>query len=320
MNLTEKYLSLNPDALSNEELKHHTNLLLKEETATLHNELEDLLLQKERLEHLISRKSDELQHLKYKFFESLESLYATNEAMLMKLHNIKIQSIDLLDILEEMIESAILTTLEKGSDIEETLHEIIKEITFQTLNANVLNAVRVRRILTAIVQSAINIAEATPNQAETILRGTLLGIRTALFKSIEKFHQYLLYVPDEIKTLYRSEYQTIEDELGRVETLLVQVIHTLSKTNSHPMISILEKIGDDIRFDTEELTALSKETVKLLRTRLSALKQEVKEKGSKLLKSASTKEAKAMGTRAWSVAKKTMEGAIKTAKEVMDKK
>lgn len=320
MNLTEKYLSLNPDALSNEELKHHTDLLLKEETATLHNELEDLLLQKERLEHLISRKSDELQHLKYKFFESLESLYATNEAMLMKLHNIKIQSIDLLDILEEMIESAILTTLEKGSDIEETLHEIIKEITFQTLNANVLNAVRVRRILTAIVQSAINIAEATPNQAETILRGTLLGIRTALFKSIEKFHQYLLYVPDEIKTLYRSEYQTIEDELGRVETLLVQVIHTLSKTNSHPMISILEKIGDDIRFDTEELTALSKETVKLLRTRLSALKQEVKEKGSKLLKSASTQEAKAMGTRAWSVAKKTMEGAIKTAKEVMDKK
>lgn len=320
MNLTEKYLSLNPDALSNEELKHHTDLLLKEETATLHNELEDLLLQKERLEHLISRKSDELQHLKYKFFESLESLYATNEAMLMKLHNIKIQSIDLLDILEEMIESAILTTLEKGSDIEETLHEIIKEITFQTLNANVLNAVRVRRILTAIVQSAINIAEATPNQAETILRGTLLGIRTALFKSIEKFHQYLLYVPDEIKTLYRSEYQTIEDELGRVETLLVQVIHTLSKTNSHPMISILEKIGDDIRFDTEELTALSKETVKLLRTRLSALKQEVKEKGSRLLKSASTQEAKAMGTRAWSVAKKTMEGAIKTAKEVMDKK
>lgn len=320
MNLTEKYLSLSPDTLSNEELKYHTDLLLKEETAALHNELEDLLLQKERLEHLISRKSDELQHLKYKFFESIESVHATNEAMLMKLHNIKIQSIDLLDILEEMVESAILTTLEKGSDTEETLHEIIKEITFQTLNANVLNAIRVRRILSAIVQSAINIAEATPNQAETILRGTLLGIRTALFKSIEKFHQYLLYVPDEIKTLYRAEYQTIEDELGRVETLLVQVIHTLSKTNAPSIIAILEKIGDDIRFDTEELTALSKETVKLLRTRLSALKQEVKEKGSKLLKSASTQEAKAMGTRAWSVAKKTMEGAIKTAKEVMDKK
>ncbi len=320
MNVTQKYQSLNPNTLSAEELKYETDRLLKEETSALHNELEELLLQKERLEHLISRKSDELQHLKYKFFDSLEAVYADDEAMLMKLHKIKIQSIDLLDILEEMVESAILTTLEKGSDIEETLHEIIKEITFQTLNANVLNAVRVRRILTSIVQSAINIAEATPNQAEIILRGTLLGIRTALFKSIEKFHQYLLYVPDEVKTLYRNEYQTIEDELGQVETLLVQVIHTLSKTNPRSTIAILEKIGDEIRFDTEELTALSKETVTLLRTRLSALKQEVKEKGSKLLKSASTQEAKAMGTRAWSVAKKTMEGAIKTAKEVMDKK
>lgn len=194
------------DTLSMEELKTLTSTLLKNEAMTLHNELEDLLEQKEKIERQISRKSEDLQHLKYQCFDVLEKEYAQDEAILEKLHQIKIQSVDLLDILEEMVESAIITTLEKSSDIEDTLHEIIKDITFQTLNANVLNAVRIRRIFSTILQSALNVAEASPNQADLILRGTLLGIRSALHKSIEKFRQYLLYIPDEIRALYHLTF------------------------------------------------------------------------------------------------------------------
>lgn len=302
-----------------QELREFTTSLLKEATLSFHNELEDLIAQKEQIERQIARKSDELQQLKYRFFDILEKLFADNDTMLEKLHQIKIQSVDLLDILEEMVESAIITTLEKGSDIEETLHEIIKEITFETLNANVLNAVRIRRILASIIQTALNIADATPNQADTILRGTLLGIRSALYKSIEKFHQYLLYVPEEVKALYRAEYKTIEEELDNIDTLFIQVIHSLKNRNSSIMITRLEAISDDIRFDTEEIKHLSKETVELLRNRLSNLKRNVSEKSAKLLNSKSAQDAKAMGVRAWSVAKSTMQGAIKGAKDAMDK-
>jgi len=303
-----------------QELREFTTALLKETTLSFHNELEDLIAQKEQIERQISRKSEELQQLKYRFFDILEKLFVDNERMLEKLHQIKIQSVDLLDILEEMVESAIITTLEKGSDIEETLHEIIKEITFETLNANVLNAVRIRRILASIIQTSLNIADATPNQADTILRGTLLGIRSALYKSIEKFHQYLLYVPEEVKALYRAEYKTIEEELDNIDTLFIQVIHSLKNRNSSIMIERLEAISEDIRFDTEEIKHLSKETVELLRNRLSNLKRNVSEKSAKLLNSKSAQDAKAMGVRAWSVAKSTMQGAIKGAKDAMDKK
>jgi hypothetical protein len=303
-----------------QELREFTTALLKETTLSFHNELEDLIAQKEHIERQIARKSDELQQLKYRFFDILEKLFAENETMLEKLHQIKIQSVDLLDILEEMVESAIITTLERGSDVEETLHEIIKEITFETLNANVLNAIRIRRILASILQTALNIADATPNQADAILRGTLLGIRSALYKSIEKFHQYLLYVPEEVKALYRAEYKTIEEELDNIDTLFIQVIHSLKNRNSSVMIEHLEAISDDIRFDTEEIKHLSKATVELLRNRLSKLTRNVSEKSAKLLSSRSAQEAKAMGARAWSVAKSAMDGAIKGAKEAMDKK
>jgi len=302
------------------ELREYTTAFLKESTRSFHNELEDLITQKEQIERQISRKSDELQQLKYRFFDILEKLFGENETMLEKLHQIKIQSVDLLDILEEMVESAIITTLERGSDIEETLHEIIKEITFETLNANVLNAVRIRRILGSILQSALNLAEATPNQAESILRGTLLGIRSALYKSIEKFHQYLLYVPEEVKALYRAEYKTIEEELDNIDTLFTQVIHSLKSRNSSVIIGRLEAISDDIRFDTEEIKHLSKETVELLRNRLSKLTRNVSEKSAQFLNSKSAQDAKAMGVRAWSVAKSTMQGALKGAKDAIDKK
>lgn len=318
--LNDRFSSHHIPDMPLQELREFTTSLLKETTLSFHNELEDLMAQKEQIERQISRKSEDLQQLKYRFFDILEKQFADNEAMLEKLHQIKIQSVDLLDILEEMVESAIITTLEKGSDIEETLHEIIKEITFETLNANVLNAVRIRRILASILQIALNLAEATPNQADTILRGTLLGIRSALYKSIEKFHQYLLYVPEEVKALYRAEYKTIEEELDNIDTLFIQVIHSLKNRNSSIMIARLETISDDIRFDTEEIKHLSKETVELLRNRLSKLTRNVSEKSAQLLNSKSAQEAKAMGARAWSVAKSAMDGAIKGAKEAMDKK
>jgi hypothetical protein len=303
---------LNATNLSLQELREHTISILQESTSVFHNELEDLIAQKELIERQIARKSEELQQLKYRFFDVLEKMFSENDEMLEKLHQIKIQSVDLLDILEEMVESAIITTLERGSDIE--------EITFETLNANVLNAVRIRRILASILQSSLNVAEATPNQADTILRGTLLGIRSALYKSIEKFHQYLLYVPEEVKALYRAEYKTIEEELDHIDTLFIQVIHSLKNRNSLVMINRLEAISADIRFDTEEIKHLSKETVELLRDRLSKLTRNVSEKSAQLLNSKSAQEAKAMGVRAWSVAKSTMKGALKGAKEAMDKK
>ncbi len=303
-----------------DELKKLTLSALKEESSTLHNDLEELLEQKERLERQIARKSDELQHLKYQCFDILETKFEGNDVLLEKLHQIKIQSVDLLDILEEMVESAIITTLERGSDIEETLHEIIKEIAFQTLNANVLNAVRIRRIFSSILQSALNVTQATPNQAQPILRGTLLGIRSALHKSIEKFRQYLLYLPDEIRALYRNEYQIIEDELEHIHTLFGEIVQSLAKQNSPEIIEQLTTIGGEIRLDSDELAILSQETAKLLQGKLSKLKQEVSERGAALLNSPSAQEAKAMGKRAWSVAKSKMEGAIKSAKEVIEKK
>jgi uncharacterized protein YutE (UPF0331/DUF86 family) len=319
MNTTILEQFANATSLDTASLLELTQKTLKEATSTTHNELQELLLEKERLEHKISRKSDELQHLKYSFFDTIESLHPDNKEFLEKLHSIKIQSVELLDILEEMIESAILTTLEKGDDIQETLHEIIKEITFQTLNAHILNAVRIRQIFTSILQSSLNVAIASPNQADLILRGTLLGIRSALSRSIEKFRQYLLYVPEEVKALYRNEYLTIETQLEHLDTLSLDILSDLRKTNPPAIVNQLTRVTLEIPLDEDDLSLLSKETASLLKSKLATFHQELLQRSEKLLASPKAQEAKAMGIRAWSVAKASMQGAINSAKEAIDK-
>ena len=319
MNTTILEQFANATSLDTASLLELTQKTLKEATSTTHNELQELLLEKERLEHKISRKSDELQHLKYTFFDTIESLHPDNKEFLEKLHNIKVQSVELLDILEEMIESAILTTLEKGDDIQGTLHEIIKEITFQTLNAHILNAVRIRQIFTSILQSSLNVAIASPNQADLILRGTLLGIRSALSRSIEKFRQYLLYVPEEVKALYRNEYLTIETQLEHLDTLSLDILSDLRKTNPPAIVNQLTRVTLEIPLDEDDLSLLSKETASLLKSKLATFHQELLQRSEKLLASPKAQEAKAMGIRAWSVAKASMQGAINSAKEAIDK-
>ena len=77
--------------LSDEALRNLTLSALKEETLSLHDELEELISQKEKIARQIARKSDELQQCKYRFFTILEEIFAGNDEMLLKLHNIKIQ-------------------------------------------------------------------------------------------------------------------------------------------------------------------------------------------------------------------------------------
>ena len=89
-------------SLSFQELRTLVSAILEEETLSAHEKLEDLIVQKERIERQIARQSDDLQNIKYTLFNGFETLLSKEEETLQKLHTIKIQSLDLLDILEEM--------------------------------------------------------------------------------------------------------------------------------------------------------------------------------------------------------------------------
>jgi hypothetical protein len=316
----EEEWNVQKERLNFQELKVLAESVLELETKSLHDQVQDLLAQKEQIERQLERKSLELQNAKYTVFNAIEEKLGTDVPSLQRdLHQIKLQSIDLFDMLEEMVESAILTTLEKGHDVEETIKVITKDITHETLNEGTMSTIRIRKIIHTILQSAISISEATPNWAEEILRGTLRGIRAGLVKSIHEFKQQLQYMPDEIKADVLRDYTDL-DELKQTNLVFTQTVQSLSKTTDKSTEKLLMKVSKDIHLDMDELIIISKETVDVLKDRFSSVTKEAMERGSRALQSEKAQEAKRMGIQAWGAAKTALDSAIRTAKDKMEKK
>jgi hypothetical protein len=315
-----KKVGIDLDTLSTEEIKALTTTLVQEETKSLQTDLENLLAQKEQIERALEKKADELQEAKYEIFNVLEDELKPSEKTLHTLHQIKLQSIDLYDILSEMVESAIITALEKESDLDETLREVIKEITFEAIKEGSLNTIRVRKILSSILATAIEVAEATPTKADEILRLTLKGMRGGLVKAIDRFKQRVAFMPVEAKHILIEDYDTIIEDLNQTDTLFSQIILTQASESSQVLRKMLVDINKDMRYDLEELVLISKETADVIRARFSNFAKIAVKKADVALQSPKAKEAKRMGAQAIEAARMVLGSALKSAKDVIEKK
>ena len=313
---------LEPQEMSLHEIKTLTNTVLDVETQRLHDEVDALLAQKEQIERSLERKADDLQQAKYKVFNAFEAHIGDDEQVVSKLHQVKLQSIDLYDLLGEMVESAIITALEKDKDgnISDTTEEIIKEITYEAIKEGSLNTIRIRKILSTILQSAVDIAEASPNRAQEILSATLKGMRSGLVHSIDRFKKRLAFMPVEAKHILIEDYDTIMEDLNQTDVLFSQVIQTKANESSKNTRELLLKINQDMHYDLEELIHISKEAADIMRERFSSFAKNAVKKGEEALHSPAAKEAKRMGVEAWSLAKNALGSAIKSAKDAIDTK
>ncbi|MCX6077560.1 MAG: hypothetical protein NTW78_11855 [Campylobacterales bacterium] len=315
--------NVDANALNLHEIKTLATAILDIETKTLQDEVEILLAKKEQIERNLDRKSEVLQELKYRVFNAMEMQVNPDDTQILsKLHQVKLQSIDLFDLLGEMVESAIITALEKDTDgdIKEATEEMIKELTFEAIKEGSLNTIRIRKILSTILQSAIDVAEATPTRAEEILNATLKGMRSGLIRSIDRFKKRLAYMPIEAKHILIEDYDTIIEDLSQTDILFSQVIQTQASQSLSSTEKILLEINKNMSYDLEELVHISKEAAEIMRERFSALAKSAVRKADNALKSQTAQEAKRMGKQAWGIAKTALESAIKSAKSAAESK
>ncbi|MFT7002939.1 MAG: hypothetical protein ACJAWW_000273 [Sulfurimonas sp.] len=315
-------LSMKINDLNLHEINVIATTILDIETKTLKSELESLLAQKEQIERSLEKKEEKLQEEKYSVFNALETKLENETDALSKLHQVKLQSIDLYDFLGEMVESAIITALEKekDGDISETTQEVIKDITFEAIKEGSLNTIRIRKILSTILQSAIDVAEATPIQADVILNASLRGMRSGLVNAIDRFKKRLAFMPVEAKHILIEDYDTIMEDLNQTDILFSQVVQTQANENTQETKKLLLEINSNMHYDLKELVQISKETAEVMKERFSTFAKTAVKKADTALNSETAQEAKRMGKQAWGVAKTALGSAIKSAKGAIDKK
>jgi len=221
-----------------------------------------------------------------------------------------------------MVESAIITALEKSKDSEalELIEEVIKDLTYEAIKEGSLNTIRVRKILSTILVSAIELAEASPNQANDILDSTLKGMRAGLTHAIDRFKQRLAFTPIEAKHILIEDYDTIMEDLNQADTLFLQVVQIQANESSPTIQKLLIELNQKMHYDLEELIHISKETAEIMKERFSNFAKTAVKKADTALKSQKAKEAKEMGKQAWGIAKIALGNAIKSAKDAIDKR
>ncbi|NPA59078.1 MAG: hypothetical protein GXO30_01220 [Epsilonproteobacteria bacterium] len=313
-------LNTDIDSLNLDEIRTISTTILDIETKSLKDDMESLLAQKELIERSLEKKYHSLQESKCEIFNAIET-ELNNDKTLLKLHQIKLQSVALYDFLSEMVESAIITTLEKEKDIDikETIQEVIKDITFEAIKEGSLNTIRIRKILSTILQSAIDISEATPTKANDILNATLRGMRNGLIHSIDRFKKRLAFMPIEAKHILIEDYDTIMEDLNQTDTLFSQVVQIQAAENTKETQKLLLEIDKDMRYDLQELINISKETADAMRKRFSSFAKDAVKTADNALNSETAIEAKRMGIQAFNVAKVALGSAIKSAKDAMER-
>jgi hypothetical protein len=319
----EKEWSVSADRLTIHEISTLSNTILNIETKDLHDEIEKLLAQKEHIERQLEKKFYNLQESKYAIFNALETQFGSeSKESLAKLHQVKLQTIDLFNLLSEIVESAIISALEKDkdADVYEAIEEVIKDITYEAIKEGSLNTTRTRKILATILQSTIEIAEATPVKAKDILAPTLKGMRSGLIHAIDRFKQRLAYIPIEAKHILIEDYETIIEDLNQTDSLFSQVVQTQAEDSSLVIKEVLLEINKEMKYDLEELLRISKETADVMRERFSSMAAQAVKKADKALQSPAAIEAKRMGRQALGIAKNALGSAIKSAKDAIDSK
>lgn len=314
--------------------------------------LYEKMYEKERLVREIRFQKEGIYKTISDTFETIGSQIDHNDTIAFSaLNDAKLCGIEMLGILKETTEEALLTTIERGDDIEETSKIIIKNIVYQAINEGDFVKKRFLQIANSVLEVAMDIADSDQAHAEDILSGTIFGIRDGISKAVEIFKDSLKYAPEEAEALSQYNLSNAKEELGSIEDEFLELLRKFSQNENGGISSqiIEEMLHNKLDNTFAKLRRLSLEAKEAINIRLEDLKEnayfvekELKEKASnqfenfkesveemekrasqkveELKKSRKTQEiqeeAKNLGNRAWEVAKDF----LKNAKESFNKK
>ena len=347
--------------LKSEELKNSTNIdavisgLIKAASYDKEEFLYKSLYEKEQLEKSILKQKDSIRNTIMGTFNILEAHIQKMDETIAKeslkaLHDTKLRGVEMLGILKETTSEALLTTLEKAKDVEDTVFEITKNITYQTINEGQFSKTRFLDITNSILEVAIEIADEDQGNAKSLLSGTIHGTKEGMAKAIDKFKNDLKFAPEEIEDILERDLATIKKELISIEDDFIELLKNSTKSTNGISTQIINTILESelnsslakIKRVAYEARETLSEKIEELKNNKSYLENDFVRKAEKKLEELekvasqkveefknfefenekarnATKEAKRLGNHAWEVAKTVLDGALKGAKDAMNK-
>lgn len=241
--------------VSNEEKKLFT---LLDELDLLRSKIEN---QKNFIKNEISKSFFELQKESSNSEFKIELSNSLNEALLFEAET--------LGILKETAESAFITTLEKGEDIELTSSEISKNLIYSTICEGNFEKERILKGSQIILKKAFELAnENNKTYAKELCKGVIKGIQEGIFLGIEKFKKSFSYA------VIEEDLSLKEKELVGLDEDFIKLLKNLCKDTQEPVKSIVQDLLNN-ELDTifAKFKRLMNESSEQLKLSLNTLKK-----------------------------------------------
>lgn len=257
------------------------------------------------------------------FFELEQNLTKANFSNIkVSINDAMLYDVEILGLLKETAESAFITTLEKGENIELTACEIAKNLTFNAICEGNFEKERILKISEIVLNAAFELANESKMFAQDLCKGTIYGVSEGIFLAIEKFKSSYTY------SVLEQDLKQQEKKLTHIEQEFISLLKTLSLSLQDPAQSILKELLEH-KLDTlfaklRRLIQENREQIllkinelkqnpriddfsKLAQSKLNALSKELSDLeklASQKYKNMDKSYAKELGVRLWEKAKK----------------
>ena len=303
-----------------------------------------LMSEKERISRQILTQKNEIKDLMFDTFNALEMRFAntkisSNLTIKRALNEKMLDETIMKEYLSEISETAFLSAIENNeslsTDVQEKISQIAEKIVYIATCESEFNREIFAKIITIVINEAVNVANASQIYATELIEGAVLGANLGLKKAVEKFkndHKFSpiapseqLFNPDDetIKVLKNLQISASNPAKERLEIILAKDFDNYFVKFKRLSSDVAQNLGEKLTITAENLSEKLTITAQNLGEKLGEKRDKISESAENIAEKIKSKISE-IGSREKideinKIASQKLENVISQAKERTEK-
>ena len=303
-----------------------------------------LMSEKERISRQILTQKNEIKDLMFDTFNAIEMRFAntkisSNLTIKRALNEKMLDETIMKEYLSEISETAFLSAIENNeslsTDVQEKISQIAEKIVYIATCESEFNREIFAKIITIVINEAVNVANASQIYATELIEGAVLGANLGLKKAVEKFkndHKFSpiapseqLFNPDDetIKVLKNLQISVANPAKEKLEMILAKDFDNYFVKFKRLSSDVAQNLGEKLTITAENLSEKLTITAQNLGEKLGEKREKISESAENIAEKIKSKISE-IGSREKideinKIASQKLENVISQAKERTEK-
>ncbi|MGP1505983.1 MAG: hypothetical protein ACTTIM_00725 [Campylobacter sp.] len=303
-----------------------------------------LMSEKERISRQILTQKNEIKELMFDTFNALEMRFAndkisSNLTIKRALNEKMLDETIMKEYLSEISETAFLSAIENNEslsvDVQEKASQRAEKIVYIAACGSEFNHEIFAKIITIVINEAVNVANASQIYATELIEGAVLGANLGLKKAVEKFkndHKFSpiapseqLFNPDDetIKVLKNLQISVVNPAKEKLEMILAKDFDNYFVKFKRISSDVAQNLGEKLTITAENLSEKLTITAQNLGEKLGEKRDKISESAENIAEKIKSKIGE-IGSREKideinKIASQKLENVISQAKEHTEK-